>query len=73
MFRDLEDLLKANCLSHDPEGLRDFGMSSDGRASAFSLRVVGFLVDCPKVSLCRIPGATFLDAACVSVWFKEDT
>lgn len=72
MFRDLEDLLKANCLSHDPEGLRDFGMSSDGRTSAFSLRVVGFLVNyLLKVSLCWIPEATFLDAACVSVWFRR--
>lgn len=73
MFRELEDLLKANCLSHDPKGLRDFGMSSDGRACAFSLRLVGFLVDCLKVSLCWIPEATFLAAACVFVWFKEDT
>lgn len=31
MFEELEDLLKANCLSQDPEGLRDFGMSSDGK------------------------------------------
>lgn len=67
MFEELEDLLKANCLSQDPEGLRDFGMSSDGKVSAFSLRVVGFLVDCLfKVSLfCWITEATFLAAA----WF----
>lgn len=44
MFRDLVDLLKANCLCQDSEGLRDFRMSSDGKTSAFSLMVVGFLV-----------------------------
>lgn len=50
-------------------------MSSDGKASTFSLRVVGFLVDCLfKVSLfCWIPETTFLATACVFVWFQEDT
>lgn len=42
MFRDLVDLLKANCLPQDSEGLRDFRTSSDGKTSAFSPAVVGF-------------------------------
>jgi len=40
----LSGFVESKLLSQDSEGLRDFRMLSDGKSSAFSLTVVGFLV-----------------------------
>lgn len=41
----LSGFVESELLSQDSEGLRDFRMLSDGKNSAFSLMVVGFLVN----------------------------